>query len=149
MTIIGSEAAPSRILGERRLTFASTQSCHYASVRFRPQADIAGVTRHSSEPATTAHHLRFHPERRVTERHPSCPRSQEMIVEKAYWLGRKRASLKLAQNATDSEARLIHYDLAGRYSVKAAEAGARSRNLAEILPPLVSADRKSPASDDA
>jgi len=43
-------------------------------------------------------------------------------MEKAYWLGRKRATLKLAQNATNSEARLVHYDLAGRYSVKAASA---------------------------
>jgi hypothetical protein len=34
-------------------------------------------------------------------------------MEKAYWLSRKRASLKLAQNAASSEARLIHYDLAG------------------------------------
>ena len=40
-------------------------------------------------------------------------------MEKAYWLGRKRASLKLAQDASSSRARLAHYDLAGRYSVKA------------------------------
>lgn len=33
-------------------------------------------------------------------------------MEKAYWLRRKQASLKSA-----SEARLIHYDLAGRYSL--------------------------------
>ena len=38
-------------------------------------------------------------------------------MEQAYWLGRKRASLKMAQNAAGSEARLAHYDLAGRYSV--------------------------------
>ena len=43
-------------------------------------------------------------------------------MEKAYWLDRKRASLKLAQNAASSRARLAHYDLAGRYSVKAASA---------------------------
>lgn len=41
-------------------------------------------------------------------------------MEKAYWLSRKRASLKAAQNAVGAEARLAHYDLAGRYSVKAA-----------------------------
>ena len=57
-------------------------------------------------------------------------------MEKAYWLGRKRASLKLAQEAKGSEARLAHYDLAGRYSVKAVVAGARARDLAEILPPI-------------
>ena len=46
-------------------------------------------------------------------------------MEKAYWLGRKRASLKMARNAASSEARLAHYDLAGRYSVQAASAGAQ------------------------
>ncbi len=40
-------------------------------------------------------------------------------MEKAYWLGRKRASLKSANDAINSKARLIHVDLAGRYSVKA------------------------------
>ena len=40
-------------------------------------------------------------------------------MEKAYWLGRKRASLRSAKAATCSEARLIHYDLAGRYSLNA------------------------------
>lgn len=41
-------------------------------------------------------------------------------MEKAYWLSRKRASLKLAQDAAHSEARLVHYELAGRYSLNAA-----------------------------
>jgi len=41
-------------------------------------------------------------------------------MEKKYWLGRKRAALAMARAATDAEARLIHYDLAGRYSVRAA-----------------------------
>ena len=41
---------------------------------------------------------------------------------KAYWLSRKSASLMSAQNAASSEARLIHYDLAGRYSLKAMSA---------------------------
>jgi hypothetical protein len=58
-------------------------------------------------------------------------------MEKAYWLSRKRVSLKLAQDAVGSEARLAHYDLAGRYSVKAVMAGARARDLAEILPPAI------------
>lgn len=43
-------------------------------------------------------------------------------MEKAYWLGRKRASLEAAQNALSAEARLIHYDLAGRYSLNALSA---------------------------
>lgn len=55
-------------------------------------------------------------------------------MEKAYWLGRKRASLKLAQNAASSEARLVHYDLAGRYSVKASSAETQANDLASALP---------------
>ncbi len=43
-------------------------------------------------------------------------------MEQTYWLKRKRSSLAKAHNATHSEARLIHFDLAGRYSVKAANA---------------------------
>ncbi|HEX8653882.1 MAG TPA: hypothetical protein VF693_01485 [Allosphingosinicella sp.] len=41
-------------------------------------------------------------------------------MEKKYWIGRKRAAMAMARRATSSEARLIHYDMAGRYSVKAA-----------------------------
>jgi len=41
-------------------------------------------------------------------------------MEKRYWIGRKRAAMAMARAATDAEARLIHYDLAGRYSIKAA-----------------------------
>ena len=41
-------------------------------------------------------------------------------MEIGYWLGRERASLANARNATGAEARLIHYELAGRYSIKAA-----------------------------
>lgn len=44
-------------------------------------------------------------------------------METAYWLGRNRASLANARAAPGAEARLIHYDLAGRYSIKAANAG--------------------------
>jgi len=41
-------------------------------------------------------------------------------MNKKYWLGRERAALAMARAATDAEARLIHYDLAGRHSVRAA-----------------------------
>lgn len=41
-------------------------------------------------------------------------------MEKRYWIGRKRAAIAMARAASSSEARLIHYDLAGRYSVRAA-----------------------------
>ena len=43
-------------------------------------------------------------------------------MEQAHWLGRKRTSIANARVATDAEARLIHYELAGRYSIKAADA---------------------------
>lgn len=43
-------------------------------------------------------------------------------MDQTYWLKRKRSSLARAQSATHSQARLIHFDLAGRYSVKAAHA---------------------------
>ena len=70
-----------------------------------------------------------------------------MIMEKAYWLGRKRASLKLARNAASSEARLVHYDLAGRYSLKAMSAETMAIDLADALPPPIYAIRQSVASD--
>ena len=43
-------------------------------------------------------------------------------MEQRYWLKRERSSLAKANAATSAEARLIHFDLAGRYSVKAADA---------------------------
>lgn len=43
-------------------------------------------------------------------------------VEKTYWLARQQAAGRLAIASTSSRARLAHYELAGRYSVKAAEA---------------------------
>jgi hypothetical protein len=47
----------------------------------------------------------------------------EVIMEQGYWLDRKRAALRSARVATVAEARLIHYELAGRYSVRAANCG--------------------------
>ena len=41
-------------------------------------------------------------------------------MDKRYWIGRKRAAMAMARAATSAEARLIHYDMAGRYSVNAA-----------------------------
>ena len=63
-------------------------------------------------------------------------------MEKAYWLSRKRASLKLAQNAASSEARLVHYDLAGRYSLKAMSAETLAIGLADSLPRPILASRR-------
>jgi hypothetical protein len=58
-------------------------------------------------------------------------------MEKGYWLSRKRASLKAAQNAVSAEARLIHYDLAGRYSLNALSAETQAIDLADALPPPI------------
>jgi hypothetical protein len=55
-------------------------------------------------------------------------------MDKSYWLGRKRASVANAAGAETAEARLIHLDLAGRYSIKAAAAGgalAAARQVAD------------------
>ena len=60
-------------------------------------------------------------------------------MEKVYWLSRKRASLKSAQNALCAEARLIHYELAGRYSLKALSAKTKAMDLADALPPAIHA----------
>jgi len=70
-------------------------------------------------------------------------------MEKVYWLGRKRASLKLAHAAAGSEARLIHYDLAGRYDLKAQSAETQARDLAEALPPAINAVPANPESEDS
>jgi hypothetical protein len=61
-------------------------------------------------------------------------------MEKGYWLSRKRASLKAAQNAASAEARLIHYDLAGRYSLNALSAETQAIDLADALPPAIFAN---------
>jgi hypothetical protein len=57
-------------------------------------------------------------------------------MDKRYWIGRKRAAMSMARAATSAEARLIHYDLAGRYSVNAAN------ELPFLLP------REAPATPD-
>ena len=45
-------------------------------------------------------------------------------MDKAYWIGRNRAARAMARAASTGEARLIHYELAGRHSIKAAECAA-------------------------
>ena len=65
-------------------------------------------------------------------------------MEEPYWLGRKRASLKLARGATSSEARLAHYDLAGRYSVKAMSAETQATDLANAVPRSIKPARSGP-----
>lgn len=55
-------------------------------------------------------------------------------MENAYWLCRTGASLKSAQDATSAEARLIHYELAGRYSLNALSVEMRAIEEADALP---------------
>jgi hypothetical protein len=62
-----------------------------------------------------------------------------MNMEQLYWLSRQRASLKAAHDAVSSEVRLIHYDLAGRYSVKASSAETHAIDLAGSLPRVICA----------
>jgi len=60
-------------------------------------------------------------------------------MDQAYWLERERDSLAYARAATFPDVRLIHYELARGYSIKAAGAGQVSaqpkikRNLREQL----------------
>lgn len=73
-------------------------------------------------------------------------------MEKAYWLARKRASLLSAQGAACSRSRLVHYDLAGRYGLKANSLESLAVPLADSLPPPIYANRAKSAStvsDDA
>lgn len=62
-------------------------------------------------------------------------------MEKVYWIGRKRASLKAAQKASGSEARLAHYELAGLYSVRAASAETAAIDLADGIPAAILASQ--------
>jgi hypothetical protein len=55
-------------------------------------------------------------------------------VERRYWLGRMQSSVVRAEGATSDVARLIHYDLAGRYSVNAANAPCFSLECSDVPP---------------
>ena len=62
-------------------------------------------------------------------------------MEKTYWLSLKRASLELARKAAGAEARLIHYDLAERYSFKASSVETQAIDLSLSLPRPIYANR--------
>jgi hypothetical protein len=47
--------------------------------------------------------------------------NQVISMEKKYWIGRQRSAVAMARGAATAEARLIHYELAGRHSIKAAQ----------------------------
>jgi hypothetical protein len=63
------------------------------------------------------------------------------MMEQAHWLSRKRASMAMAEKAISSDARLIHYELAGLYSIKAANASGPQLHLEDAPPPEVYALR--------
>ena len=41
-------------------------------------------------------------------------------MERSYWIRRMRAAMDMARRAATAKTRLIHFDMAGRYSLKAA-----------------------------
>ena len=49
----------------------------------------------------------------------------------AYWLKRQQSALDMAKIADGAQTRLVHYELAGHYSIRAAQSA-----TAELLPPL-------------
>lgn len=51
----------------------------------------------------------------------------------------KKGFAQGAQNAVSAEARLIHYDLAGRYSLNALSVETQAIDLADALPPAINA----------
>ena len=55
-------------------------------------------------------------------------------MEQTYFLMRKRTALKAAKSAGSALARLAHYDMAGRYSLRALEAGKRKPMRKDALP---------------
>ena len=52
-------------------------------------------------------------------------------MEQKYWLKRKRASVAKANDADSAEARLIHFDLAGRYALKAVDAAPADKDTVD------------------
>jgi hypothetical protein len=53
-------------------------------------------------------------------------------MDQAYWLERERDSMAHARAATLPDVRLIHYDLAHRYSIKAADAAKAARSRPKL-----------------
>ena len=49
----------------------------------------------------------------------------------AYWLKRQQSALDMAKIAHAAQTRLVHYELAGHYSIRAAQSA-----TAQLLPPL-------------
>ena len=65
-----------------------------------------------------------------------------ILVENKYWLDREQTSQGMARAATSSRARLVHYQLAGMYSVKRAQAVESSRLARRLSASLIIASTK-------
>lgn len=52
----------------------------------------------------------------------SLAQPRVISMEQEYWIGRQRSAIAMAHAASTAEARLIHYELAGRLGIKAAHA---------------------------
>jgi hypothetical protein len=139
-----------QLLAARRqqVTSAFHPFATLAECRLQSGHQLRVVTRHSSEHARPAQHLRS-PRAPCDRRYLRALACRRRSVEKTYWLSRKRASLKMAQNAAGSESRLIHYDLAGRYGLKAGSAETQATDLARSVPAAINANRSKPSSDGA
>lgn len=78
------------------------------------------------------------------------PYEQEFAMNETYLWSRMRASLAMARRAEGSAARLIHLELAGRYSIAATEAAAgRPRIRPRTSGPRVSSFRRDEKDIDA
>ena len=53
-------------------------------------------------------------------------------MDQAYWLGRERDAIANAQAASFADVKLIHYDLARRYSLEAANAAKATRGSPKL-----------------
>lgn len=70
-------------------------------------------------------------------------------MERAHWLSRKRVSMGMAESAVSSRARLVHYELAGLNSVKAADAPRPEVHLEDEPPAVINGERKEVPSSPA
>ena len=67
-----------------------------------------------------------------------------------YWLKRQQSALDMAQTADAAQARLVHYELAGHYSIRAAQSATTEMLplLADPLPARIVSDPWSCAAGD-
>ena len=54
-------------------------------------------------------------------------------MDRKYWLHRSSVASMMARKATSAEARLIHYELAGRYSAKASLGAAGASRSKDVV----------------